>query len=265
MELFSDVITGPYAFLVTLQILIICGLLLAFVWLMIQRARDLAEKDAPGKLAEPAATVAAPAPVVAATPAAAMPPDPVVVAPPVEAPVVAAPIAEAAPPPVVEASPVITEVSAPSPVQDTAAPVVEMASPVAPASPIAMESQATTPATADEATALKDKVRYLESRLMEYEIVQEEISALSQLRVENEKLKEELLKAQGGKPPSVGAPPSEPKPEATVGPRMTPPVQDPSGIPPAAQPNPVLSSVSSGQIDSILKKLDEITNKPGGA
>ena len=37
--------------------------------------------------------------------------------------------------------------------------------------------------------ALQDKVQYLEQKLLEYEILQEEISTLSVLKLENEKLK----------------------------------------------------------------------------
>ncbi len=46
---------------------------------------------------------------------------------------------------------------------------------------------------ADENKTLREKVRYLESKLLEYEILQEEIGTLSALKLENEKLKEEIV------------------------------------------------------------------------
>ena len=79
---------------------------------------------------------------------------------------------------------------------------------------------------------------------MEYEIVQEEISTLSALRVENEKLKEDLLKLQTGPRPESSAP--------------APTVNAPAAALPETPPP---ASVGEAQIDSILKKLDELTTK----
>lgn len=45
-----------------------------------------------------------------------------------------------------------------------------------------------------------DKIKYLEQKLLEYEILQEEIGTLSQLKVENEKLKKEVLTSSDGSP-----------------------------------------------------------------
>lgn len=48
----------------------------------------------------------------------------------------------------------------------------------------------------EDHTALLEKVKFLESKLLEYEILQEEIGSLSNLKTENEKLKKELLQVQ---------------------------------------------------------------------
>jgi len=45
---------------------------------------------------------------------------------------------------------------------------------------------------ANENKGLKEKVRYLESKLLEYEILQEEIGTLSALKLENEQLKKQV-------------------------------------------------------------------------
>ncbi|NBX92365.1 MAG: hypothetical protein EBQ85_03935 [Proteobacteria bacterium] len=45
----------------------------------------------------------------------------------------------------------------------------------------------------EEANKLREKIGYLENKLVEYEIVQEEIGALGDLKAENEKLKTELM------------------------------------------------------------------------
>ena len=48
-----------------------------------------------------------------------------------------------------------------------------------------------------ETKALKEKVRYLESKLLEYEILQEEIGTLSALKLENEQLKKQVTDIAG--------------------------------------------------------------------
>jgi hypothetical protein len=50
---------------------------------------------------------------------------------------------------------------------------------------------------------LEEKVRYLDSKLLEYEILQEEISSLSALKIENEQLKSKLKEFEGGSPPQT--------------------------------------------------------------
>ena len=49
-------------------------------------------------------------------------------------------------------------------------------------------------ASVTQAKELQQKVGFLESKLLEYEIVQEEIANLSLLKLENEKLREEIVK-----------------------------------------------------------------------
>jgi hypothetical protein len=62
-----------------------------------------------------------------------------------------------------------------------------------------------------ETEELRHKIEYLEGKLLEYEIVQEEISNLSSLKMENEKLREEVVKLQRtAKPTPQAAAPSVP-------------------------------------------------------
>jgi hypothetical protein len=111
-----------------------------------------------------------------------------------------------------------------------------------PAVALNKENEAEIQKLSAESEGLKDKVRYLESRLMEYEIVQEEISNLGALRSENEKLKEELMKLSAA--PSGGPAAASSESVETV-----------------MSANEVLESVSKNQIDTILDKLDKITQK----
>ena len=55
-----------------------------------------------------------------------------------------------------------------------------------------------------DSVALQEKVKFLESKLLEYEILQEEIGALSSLKVENEKLRKEFTELQGELTNGVG-------------------------------------------------------------
>lgn len=62
-------------------------------------------------------------------------------------------------------------------------------------------------ALGDENKTLIEKVRYLESKLLEYEILQEEIGTLSALKIENEKLKSELAQKTAQRKPEPQATP----------------------------------------------------------
>jgi hypothetical protein len=229
VEIFPNVMSGMDAFLLVVQILIISGLLLAFIWLMILRTREIADK---APVVEAHVDHAPEAPAHA--------PEPVVAAP------------EPPPPPVAPTEPVAAATEAATEAHAEAAPSSNAA-------------QAPNP-SAEELESLKEKVRYLESRLMEYEIVQEEIGTLSQLRDENGRLKDELAKVQGGGAPSSAIPEAavavSPEAPAQSAAAEVPSTQEPSTPSPAAEPNPILESVSAGQIDTILQKLDEITTKP---
>lgn len=61
---------------------------------------------------------------------------------------------------------------------------------------------------------LQEKVKFLEQKLMEYEILQEEIGALSYLKIENQKLKEQILgrQAKGQEPIAQAATEAVPTP-----------------------------------------------------
>jgi hypothetical protein len=250
-----DSIAGPYPFLLIFQILIVAALMLVLIWLLAQRAREmeagsvLHSNSAPH--ASPAPTPSAPANPVESVGAVAM---------------VSVEAASAVPAP---APPGAPDPSA----GEVKAVVTGGGSGASGASPSANASAANNAATSallaerdaevqklsTESAAMKDKIRYLESRLMEYEIVQEEISNLAALRSENEKLKQELLSSKGAKPSEVSAPVSAPTPVAPP-----PPVEatkPPEPIQTIEAANPMLEAASKTQIDSILQKLDEITEK----
>jgi len=149
--------------------------------------------------------------------------------------------------------------------------------------------------------ALRERVTYLESKLLEYEILQEEIATLSSLRSENETLKKDLQglknkpaqakekeaekpapKDPENKTPPPAAPAQEaqakpepkaeakaepkaeakkPKIEPKVEPKLetaapspaTPKVQEPQAAAPAKDGNPSL--------EDLLKQIDELSQK----
>lgn len=226
--------------MIALQVLIIAGLLLSLVWFLIDRMKH-APVEVEEKPTAPIAGAEEQAPVVTAVAAG--------------APV----LTEAAPPPQAAPPAVPIAIGEPTAEGSSANPSSSEAVPAAatqsnPSALSAEEAAAKEQALAslnEESAGLKDKVKYLESRLMEYEIVQEEISSLGALREENEKLKSELFKLQGG---SVAA-----KADVLVAATASPDVLAPAEptIPPSAEPSP--SAQGEGQIDNILKKLDELT------
>lgn len=259
MEIFQDVLRGFVPFLVIFQLLIVAGLVLALIWFVIQRVKEngqaaIAERDAnaAAKAKEGAvATVAADGTLAALG-------EPVLDAAPTA---LGEPIlpfsdgATASGAAAGTASATATPVAAPTAASPIATPIID--GPGREAVPANMSGlgeelaakEAALKTATEEGTQLKDKIRYLESRLMEYEIVQEEISALSSLRVENEKLKEDLLKFQGGRKPDAapaGAPAGTPEQTATV-------TADPSAGMGAE------IAAAQGQIDSLLSKIDGLT------
>ena len=130
--------------------------------------------------------------------------------------------------------------------------------------------------------ALHDKIQYLESKLLEYEILQEEIGTLSNLKVENERLREMLVKA-GIKAPDVektATPSTDTKDSTTED--IAPPVLEQAAEPvvePAAQveasepvveaphielptsaPN-VEAASPEASLDSLLLEIDKLTDE----
>ena len=86
---------------------------------------------------------------------------------------------------------------------------------------------------------LQEKVKYLESKLLEYEILQEEIGTLSALKMENEHLRKQLA-ARGQTPVVPAVPPGTvPEPPAV-------PVTPPASTMAASSPEPALPSEPLG-------------------
>lgn len=59
----------------------------------------------------------------------------------------------------------------------------------------------------EQAVVFKEKVKYLEAKLLEYEILQEEIGSLSALKIENERLKEVVVRLQKSESKAAPQPP----------------------------------------------------------
>lgn len=114
---------------------------------------------------------------------------------------------------------------------------------------------------AEKNKALEDKVRYLEQKLLEYEILQEEISSLSLLKVENEKLKAQVLSLGGSPVPSRAAAPAPGAPA----PEKQSPLSvslDPPGLKPF-EDTPAEKAANLGQddIDGLIAKIDNLSTK----
>lgn len=101
-----------------------------------------------------------------------------------------------------------------------------------------------------DSEALKNKVRELEGKLAEYEIIEEDIADLSAYKAENVKLKEELEVLRSGEGPAspteelaVDAAPSEPEVAAEESPSEPEPEQAAAPEPEAvSEPEPVLEA-----------------------
>lgn len=97
-------------------------------------------------------------------------------------------------------------------------------------------STAPEPAVSESASKeLQEKIRTLEARLTEYEIIAEEIAEIGKLRVENQKLKEML--ASG---------PATSKPAETV-------------VEPVADEPPAETAVGDSEVDALLGAVEEKT------
>lgn len=230
MESLVAAFQGPYAYLVIFQVLVVAMLLVALLWLVMRRAL---EGDAQRKQFATAGTP---------------PPSPLdaVAAPEAVAPVEAAP----PPPPPPEAV-----VPAPEPPAPPPAPV---ASPIVPADGDEDPNKAST-------RSLKDKIKYLESKLLEYEILQEEIGTLTGLKMENEHLKAKVaklekkladyLKEEPGKEPGQG------EDHSLAGSGQEPTFEGLKSE--GAAPEPVADAAAEGGplLEGILRQIDGLSEK----
>lgn len=116
----------------------------------------------------------------------------------------------------------------------------------------ASASAAPAPAAGGADPAMEAKLRDLEARLAEYEIISEDIADLSRYREENDKLKAELeaLKAQGGSSAPPAAPVSqEPVAAAAPAPEPVPEIPAEPETPPA--PTPVEEEVAAPDLSAL--------------
>jgi len=199
MEVLLRVMQGSYAYLLIFQVLIVSGLILAFIWLVFRRMKEL-----PGETSEQVA--------------------PVVHSEEVEA--------------------LRSQLSA-----------------------LNAESEK----LKKELAAKQDidgKVKFLEAKLLEYEILQEEISSLSRLKLENEKLREKLVTLEGGsaipapsqtdQPPNHQAPPppSELKSPESPGGNLF------SELAASSPQNTEKPSANTTELEDLLRQIDTLTATP---
>ncbi|WP_253696297.1 hypothetical protein [Bdellovibrio bacteriovorus] len=117
--------------------------------------------------------------------------------------------------------------------------------------------------SAAEKEEMNGKLRDLEARLAEYEIISEDIADLSRYREENDNLKKELeaLKAGGAQPAATPAAPAvEPVVEATPEPEPEPTPSEPVSVEPpvqadAATPDAPAEPAATGAADLIDDEL----------
>lgn len=106
--------------------------------------------------------------------------------------------------------------------------------------------------------ALSDKVQYLEQKLLEYEILQEEISTLSVLKLENEKLKGQLGGVLAAPRPESPAP--SPSRAATSSPAPT--EASGAGLKPFddnSDKKSVDGTMAQEEIDGLIAKIDSLS------
>lgn len=116
----------------------------------------------------------------------------------------------------------------------------------------------------DRAKELNDKVQYLESKLLEYEILQEEIGNLSTLKIENEQLKQKLVESGlslsdtgSGVAEALAAPAPAPENPANFSETASKPmvVNTPAEITEAPQSK----SGEAADLDALLAEIDKLT------
>ncbi len=115
-------------------------------------------------------------------------------------------------------------------------------------------------ASSADAKTLREKVKYLESKLLEYEILQEEIGTLSALKVENEQLRKELVQTVKKTPPS---PPREDPGPIIEPPPAVPPVTvffDPPPIDEATKSGDPAQQgeVAASGLENLLQQIDDL-------
>lgn len=108
----------------------------------------------------------------------------------------------------------------------------------------------------DRAKELNEKVQYLESKLLEYEILQEEIGNLSSLKMENEQLKQKLVEA-GLSVSDTGAGVSE-KP-AMQAPEVEKPLVVNVPAETTAKPEAKGAVDESTDLEALLAEIDKLT------
>lgn len=177
MDTVSKALEGGYAPVLAIQILIVTGLVATLLWLAFRRIKNA---HSPLVTAQPIVT---PPHAEASTPTVAE------IAHVQKTETISAPIANESHPPEVSHAP-----SQPHIEEVHAAPVPTPP----PAVTAANIPENPAPAASASTHELEEKIKYLESRLLEYEIVREEISGLSSLKSENERLKNELATLKGG-------------------------------------------------------------------
>jgi len=103
-----------------------------------------------------------------------------------------------------------------------------------------------------DARPLQEKVKFLESKLLEYEILQEEISTLGQLKIENEKLKSDLVRLERDLSSFTGTPP----PAGTAAPAP--------GIEPSAMHDPTKTLEGDPTLGGLLEKIEGLVKPKDG-
>lgn len=111
----------------------------------------------------------------------------------------------------------------------------------------------------EKSKALQDKVTYLEQKLLEYEILQEEISTLSLLKVENEKLKAQVVQL-GGSGGRASSTPTAPAPSGGQFSSDSPT----TGLKPfddVSDDKPAKGTLAQDEIDGLIAKIDSLSTK----
>ncbi len=119
----------------------------------------------------------------------------------------------------------------------------------------------------EKSKASEDKVKYLEQKLLEYEILQEEISTLSVLKIENEKLKAQVIELGatpnlrgGSSPPTHATAPQKASASPLTSDASTTglkPFEDLSDDKPASS----TGALEQSEIDGLIAKIDSLSSK----